>query len=80
MKTAISIDDTLLQEVDKVAERLGMSRSRLFAVAVGDYLKRQRRERLVQQLNEAYKDGLLPSEKRILQGMKAKVRRTLEPW
>jgi metal-responsive CopG/Arc/MetJ family transcriptional regulator len=43
MKTAISIDDGLLQEADDTARRLGVSRSRLFALAVSDFLEHQRR-------------------------------------
>jgi len=38
MKTAISIDDGLLQEADETARLMGLSRSRLFALAVGDFL------------------------------------------
>ena len=49
MKTAISIDDALLQEADETAERMGLSRSRLFALAVGDFLQKQRREQMRQQ-------------------------------
>ena len=39
MKTAISIDDGLLQEADETARLMGLSRSRLFALAVGDFLQ-----------------------------------------
>lgn len=42
MKTAISIDDGLLREADETARMMGLSRSRLFALAVGDFLRRQR--------------------------------------
>jgi len=34
MKTAISIEDRLLQEADETAQRMGLTRSRLFALAV----------------------------------------------
>ncbi len=54
MKTAISIDDALLQEADEAARRMGLSRSRLFALAVGDFLERQRREQMLRRLNEVY--------------------------
>jgi metal-responsive CopG/Arc/MetJ family transcriptional regulator len=40
MKTAISIDDRLLREADEAARLMGLSRSRLFALAVGEFLKR----------------------------------------
>jgi metal-responsive CopG/Arc/MetJ family transcriptional regulator len=78
MKTAISIDDELLQEADETAQLLGLSRSRLFAVAVGDFLQRQRRERMLLQLNEVYSKGADPAEKRLLKAIKAKVRPTVK--
>jgi metal-responsive CopG/Arc/MetJ family transcriptional regulator len=81
MKTAISIDDELLREADETARQMGLSRSRLFALAVGDFLQRQRRERMLLRLNEVYADHVEPAEKRLLKGIKAKVRRTVkERW
>jgi len=78
MKTAISIDDGLLREADEIARRMGVSRSRLFALAVGDFLQRQRREQMLLRLNEVYANGVEPAEKRLLRGIKAKVRRTVK--
>ena len=80
MKTAISIDDELLQQVDETARRMGLSRSRVFALAIDDFLGRQRREQMLRQLNEVYAAGLEPAEKRLLKGIKAKVRKSKEPW
>jgi hypothetical protein len=81
MKTAISIDDGLLQEADETARTMGLSRSRLFALAVGDFLQRQRREQMLVRLNEVYAEGMEPDEKRLLKGIKAKVRRAVkERW
>jgi predicted transcriptional regulator len=81
MKTAISMDDGLLQEADETARQMGLSRSRLFALAVGDFLQRQRREQMLLRLNEVYAKGVEPAERRLLKGIKAKVRRTVkERW
>ncbi len=81
MKTAISIDDGLLQEADETARRMGLSRSRLFALAVGDFLQRQRREQMLNRLNEIYADGMEAEEKALLTGMKRKLRRAVkERW
>jgi hypothetical protein len=80
VKTAISIDDGLLREADETARLLGLSRSRLFALAVGDFLQRQRKEQMLRRLNEVYADGSEP-EKSLLTGIRAKVRRTVrERW
>jgi len=78
MKTAISIDDRLLQEADQTARLMGLSRSRLFAVSVSDFLQRQRQEQMLIRLNEVYSHQPETAEKRVLKGMKAKVRRTLK--
>jgi len=81
MKTAISIDDGLLQEADDTARSMGLSRSRLFAIAVGEFLKRQRREQMLLRLNEVYAGAAEPAEKRMLKGIKSKVRAIVkERW
>ena len=41
MKTAVSIPDEVFAEADRAAERLGWSRSQLYARAVGEFLERQ---------------------------------------
>jgi metal-responsive CopG/Arc/MetJ family transcriptional regulator len=74
MKTAISIDESLLRDADETARLLGLSRSRLFAMAVGEFLRRQRREQMLIQLNEVYASGVEPAEERLLKGMKGRVR------
>ena len=78
MKTAISIDERLLQDADEAARLMGLSRSRLFSVAIGDFLQRQRREQMLLRLNEVYADRIEPSETRLLKEMKAKVSRTVK--
>ena len=81
MKTAISIDDALLQQADEAARLMGLSRSRLFAQAVGDFLDRQRREQMLHRLNEVYAGGIKPGEKALLNGIRTKVRRAVkERW
>jgi metal-responsive CopG/Arc/MetJ family transcriptional regulator len=78
VKTAISIDDQLLQEADETARLLGLSRSRLFALAVGDFLRRQRQEQMLLRLNEVYAGRLEPAEKGLLKRIKAKVGPTVK--
>jgi metal-responsive CopG/Arc/MetJ family transcriptional regulator len=81
MKTAISIDDGLLREADQAARLMGLSRSGLFAKALGDFLQRRRREQMLIQLNEVYADTVQPAETRLLKGIQAKVRRVAkERW
>ena len=78
MKTAISIDAGLLQQADEAARLMGLSRSRLFAIAVADLLEKRRQEQMLNRLNEVYADGAGRTDKRLLKGIKTKVRRTLK--
>jgi metal-responsive CopG/Arc/MetJ family transcriptional regulator len=81
MKTAISINDGLLREADETARLMRLSRSRLFALAVGEFLERQRREEMLRRLNEVYANGVDPAEKRLVARIKNKLRPTLkERW
>jgi metal-responsive CopG/Arc/MetJ family transcriptional regulator len=74
MKTAISINDGLLREADETARLMRLSRSGLFALAVGEFLKRQRREEMLLRLNEVYANGVDPAERRLVARIKNKVR------
>jgi len=57
MKTAISVDDRLMGEADKMAQQLGLSRSALVSRAHEDFLKLRRGETLTAKLNELYSAG-----------------------
>ena len=78
MKTAISIDDHLLHEADVAARKLGLSRSRLFAVAVHDYLRKREAEKTVRQLNRVYAKESGSRDLRTTSMLKAKFRSTLK--
>jgi metal-responsive CopG/Arc/MetJ family transcriptional regulator len=78
MKTAVSLDDALLHEADGTARLLGVSRSRLFSVAIAEFLERRRQDQMLQQLNEVYAGAAEPAERRLLKGMKSKVLRAVE--
>ena len=54
MKTAISIPDLVFEEAEVLANRLGMSRSELYAKAVRSYLGEHRREGVTEALNRVY--------------------------
>ena len=54
IKTAISLDDVLMERVDALARETGLSRSRLFALAMRGYLERYENQRILESLNEVY--------------------------
>lgn len=53
-KTAISIQESLFDEAEGMARRLKISRSRLFVLALGDYIQRQQNRELLTKINAAY--------------------------
>jgi antitoxin MazE6 len=54
MKTAISVPDDIFESADGLAERLGVSRSELYATAVAEYLAKHRDEDVTARLNSVY--------------------------
>jgi predicted transcriptional regulator len=51
MKTAISIPDPVFRAGERMARRLHVSRSRLYAMALADYISRQADEQITAALN-----------------------------
>lgn len=54
MKTAISISNNILEQVDSLAPKLNISRSELFTEAVKVYLEENLVEDVTVKLNEVY--------------------------
>jgi len=54
MKTAISVPARLFEVAEQTAQYMGISRSRLYANALEDYLARHNGEMITQKLNEVY--------------------------
>ena len=54
MKTAISLPDPLFAEAEQVAKRLRISRSKLYATAIAQFLKQHGSRGVTERLNEVY--------------------------
>ncbi len=54
MKTAVSIPNELFESADGLAERLGMTRSELYARALREYLREHRGDGITDRLDEVY--------------------------
>ena len=81
MKTAISLEDDLLLQADRTARQMGVSRSRLFSIALQAYLRKRRNQEILGQLNKVYAAEPSPEERRTVAGMKRRFRRTIsESW
>ncbi len=56
IKTAISIEEPVFEQVNSLAKELNISRSRLFLLAVQEFMQRHRNKELLNSINEAYSD------------------------
>jgi metal-responsive CopG/Arc/MetJ family transcriptional regulator len=54
MKTAVSMPDELFRKAEAAARRLRVSRSRLYATAISEFLERQNSNAVTERLNEVY--------------------------
>ena len=54
MKTAISLPDRLFNAADALARKLGVSRSRLYATALAEYLAKHQAAKITARLDATY--------------------------
>lgn len=54
MKTAVSIPDRVFDSAEKLAARLGVSRSELYATALAILVEKHREDLITARLNEIY--------------------------
>ena len=79
IKTAISIEKPLFDEVEALAEDLKVSRSRVFALAARQFVERHKSKRLIEAINAAYQPPT-EEESAVLDGMKRRFSELLEEW
>jgi len=56
VKTSISIEKPIFDQVNDLARDLNISRSRLFVMAVQEFIQRHTNMKLLQTINDAYED------------------------
>jgi predicted nuclease with RNAse H fold len=54
VKTAISIPDEVYRAAERVARKLGVSRSRLYADAIREFVSRAEERNITEKLNQVY--------------------------
>jgi len=69
MKVALSIPDDLFESAETLGKRLGVSRSRLYATALADFVAKHRGRKVTDALDRVYgtEDSRLDSRVRRLQ-------------
>lgn len=78
VKTAISMQQSLFEEVDALAQELELSRSRLFVLAVEEFIQRHHNRRLQEAVDAAYDDLPESDEQALRRQRRLKHRQMLE--
>lgn len=78
MKVALSIPDDLFESADALAQRLGLSRSRLYATALAEFVAKHRGRKVTERLDAVY----AAEDSRLDAGTRRMQNRSLqhEPW
>lgn len=70
VKTAISLEKTLFEQIDELAKEMQVSRSRLFGLAAREFLARYENQKLLEAINHAYADMPTAEEDELLAEMR----------
>ncbi|MFZ4854858.1 MAG: hypothetical protein ACOYL3_00550 [Desulfuromonadaceae bacterium] len=78
IKTAISIEKVIFDQAEKVAQAMKVSRSKLFVLALQEFLERQKNRELLAQINAAYSDQPDATEQTLRKSQRRQHRRIVE--
>ena len=78
VKTAVSVQKSLFDQVEALAKKLHVSRSRLFNLALADYFERYQNQTLLEEINQAYPDEPDPTDRDRLTKMRKHHRKIVE--
>jgi len=77
VKTAISIEENLLIKANELAKQMHTSRSKLFSIALLDFIKKNENKELYEKINNAYDSDLEKEDVNIANGMKNKFNKNI---
>jgi predicted transcriptional regulator len=78
VKTAISLDRPLFEQLDHLARDMHISRSNLLAQALAEYLERRHNREMLARINEACAEGLDEQDHAFLGFAKQQLRKITE--
>ncbi len=78
IKTAISIEKSLFAQANALARKLKVSRSRLFVLALEDFIREQENRELLEKINAVYENEPDESEKTLRRKARKSHRRLIE--
>lgn len=80
IKIVISLKKSLFKQAEALAHELHISRSRLFVLALKDFIRRNQNQQLLEQINLAYDDLSDSVEQERLAKMRSQHRQIVEEW
>jgi metal-responsive CopG/Arc/MetJ family transcriptional regulator len=78
IKTAISMQKSLFEQVETLSREMKVSRSRLFVLALEDYLRRYQNLQLFEKINQVYHDAPDATEQERLRKIRRRHRDVVE--
>jgi metal-responsive CopG/Arc/MetJ family transcriptional regulator len=82
IKTAISLDKGLLDQVNEYAKEMNVSRSKFFSLAVRDFIEKRQNQNMLDKLNMVYDEPGKDEGVNILKAHRNNQRQMLkdDPW
>jgi len=78
IKTAISIEKNLFDQAENIARTMKVSRSKLFVIALQDFIEHRNNKEMLAQINAAYADEPDAAEQTLRQKSRRQHRRIVE--
>ncbi len=78
IKTAISIEKSLFEQAENIARTMKVSRSKLFVIALQEFIEHQKNKEMLAKINAAYTDEPDATEQMLSQKSRKQHRRILE--
>ncbi len=78
VKTAISVEQDLMAKVQELACTMNISRSRVFALAAEDFVRRQENRKLLEKIDAAYEGEPDPKDQIRLKASRRSFRKLVE--
>lgn len=80
VKTAISLEKSLFQQVEIVTDELKVSRSSFISMLIEEYMRQRKKQQIADSLNAAYADELTEDELETMQRMLKNAQKIVDPW
>jgi len=78
VKTAISMEAPLFEEIDQLARKKHVSRSKVLSMAAAEYVERERNREEFARLNEVYAGGPEEEDRVLLRFARRQMKQILE--